>query len=732
MAGSLVKVGIGKEDCVFEDDEAYPLSTWERQGSLGVLTGLTKLPNVWLTHQATINARYYNGGALTDVSIQAAIDNIGTDERTIYLEPGAWVISNDISVSANITLKIPPGSVLNDDASNASITILGNIEAGDHQIFDWGNGTGAISFGDNNKTIVNPYWWFGGTKNQDDEYAAFTSAIASMGDGCNFVVPAGEHYVSDTVGFNDIFRCTIFWYGRLAPYDTFDDYLVSFGIVTGAGADSEIAGLGNNFNVVGHIRLNCLNDSTPTLQQARGIDIYGVYMSKFCPITILGSYGTAVNINYVQENYFESIWAHGCKNRYAFAMPAAWDGGVTYVIGDVIYRNYADYAAGTTYSIDECVTYSSQGYRSLADSNVGNTPASGSVYWEPIQYEFYKGVRGSNLNKDPQDSKTTNQAVATNQYWQRIYRDEALVDMVQTRRYGSIDHQVIGHIDLRLNDNLTLLRLDHSPGYETAGGAWTEPSDPTGYTALTTILSGQLHAVNSGFDVAWGDDRGMTYPQTLGTFIELGRTRRTKFGNMHVRPGYQTYTAAFRLGGVNAALLCYAVTLDNVTITENGTGNIGISAMPNYYGETEPGRFDVTFVGMSGTSPVKYKDPNYKVFSAHGASQHLFYDQTGTIRAELGYTDSAWSFGSDRGSESLRVIPVTSAVNFLVAKGSIVNEEPSLATAGADTDIDLTLIPKGTAYVKFGTHTGLAAETLSGYITIKDAAGNTRKIGVVS
>ena len=34
--------------------------------------------------------------------------------------------------------------------------------------------------------------------------------------------------------------------------------------------------------------------------------------------------------------------------------------------------------------------------------------------------------------------------------------------------------------------------------------------------------------------------------------------------------------------------------------------------------------------------------------------------------------------------------------------------------------------------VKFGTHSALAAEVVSGYITIQDAAGNTRKIAVVS
>jgi len=135
---------------------------------------------------------------------------------------------------------------------------------------------------------------------------------------------------------------------------------------------------------------------------------------------------------------------------------------------------------------------------------------------------------------------------------------------------------------------------------------------------------------------------------------------------------------------------------------------------------------------MAGTTPVNYRDPSYQVFSAHGQSQHLWYDQNGTVRGELGNADGAWSVGGVRGAESLRVLPTTSAVNYLVARGAIATEEPSLEVAGADTDIDLRLLPKGTAYVRFGTHAGLAGETVSGYITIKDAGGTLRKIGVVT
>jgi hypothetical protein len=50
-------------------------------------------------------------------------------------------------------------------------------------------------------------------------------------------------------------------------------------------------------------------------------------------------------------------------------------------------------------------------------------------------------------------------------------------------------------------------------------------------------------------------------------------------------------------------------------------------------------------------------------------------------------------------------------------------------TAGTGSDnIDLLLLPAGTGNVKFGTYAAKGAEAFDGYITIKDAAGNARKI----
>jgi hypothetical protein len=53
------------------------------------------------------------------------------------------------------------------------------------------------------------------------------------------------------------------------------------------------------------------------------------------------------------------------------------------------------------------------------------------------------------------------------------------------------------------------------------------------------------------------------------------------------------------------------------------------------------------------------------------------------------------------------------------------------AGTGAD-DLDVLLTPAGAGAVRFGTHSAIGAEAVTGYITIKDAGGTARKVAVVS
>ena len=85
----------------------------------------------------------------------------------------------------------------------------------------------------------------------------------------------------------------------------------------------------------------------------------------------------------------------------------------------------------------------------------------------------------------------------------------------------------------------------------------------------------------------------------------------------------------------------------------------------------------------------------------------------------------------DGSGEHFRTSPTSAATNYLFARGAT-TDIATLGTAGTGTNIDLALTPKGTGVLRYGTHAAVTTETVTGYITIKDAAGNTRKLAVVS
>lgn len=77
----------------------------------------------------------------------------------------------------------------------------------------------------------------------------------------------------------------------------------------------------------------------------------------------------------------------------------------------------------------------------------------------------------------------------------------------------------------------------------------------------------------------------------------------------------------------------------------------------------------------------------------------------------------------------------TDASNYVRASLSATSTTATLAAETAGTgadDIDLALTPAGTGLLKFGAHSAWGAEVISGYITIKDSGGTSRKLAVIS
>ena len=96
----------------------------------------------------------YGGSQATLV---AAIATVGSTQATIYLAPSDWIISADLTIPANITLKPERGATLVIQGGK-TLTINGPLDAGLYQIFSC-VGTGKVVFGPGTVQAVHPEWW---------------------------------------------------------------------------------------------------------------------------------------------------------------------------------------------------------------------------------------------------------------------------------------------------------------------------------------------------------------------------------------------------------------------------------------------------------------------------------------------------------------------------------------------------------------------------------------------
>lgn len=72
-------------------------------------------------------------------------------------------------------------------------------------------------------------------------------------------------------------------------------------------------------------------------------------------------------------------------------------------------------------------------------------------------------------------------------------------------------------------------------------------------------------------------------------------------------------------------------------------------------------------------------------------------------------------------------VPTANGVNYLSFGNNQTGGAPYIGAFGTDTNVDLALLTQGSGVLKFGTYTA-AAPAATGYITIKDSSGNTRKL----
>jgi hypothetical protein len=155
-----------------------------------------------------------------------------------------------------------------------------------------------------------------------------------------------------------------------------------------------------------------------------------------------------------------------------------------------------------------------------------------------------------------------------------------------------------------------------------------------------------------------------------------------------------------------------------LALQSKGTGNITLStgastAIQFQVADTASAvnYVQVTGAATTGSPSISWQgsDTNIQaVYLSKGTGAHSFFAASGA-RKLFQMTDA------------------TNAVNFGEIIASAAGAAPAFRVQGTDTDIDLSLTPKGTGRVRFGTYTA-SILTPTGYIEVKDSGGTVRRL----
>jgi hypothetical protein len=142
MTNILYKGYIGKDDFNLNGNELSPTTDFTRKASLGT-SSMLPTPNFYMTHYGIVNPRYWGDHSCSQTNLNYAIAHIGSNARTLHLEPGTWSIAASLTIPSNITLLIDGGAAIT-PASGVTLTIAGKVLAPAKQIF-YGDGTVTVS-----------------------------------------------------------------------------------------------------------------------------------------------------------------------------------------------------------------------------------------------------------------------------------------------------------------------------------------------------------------------------------------------------------------------------------------------------------------------------------------------------------------------------------------------------------------------------------------------------------
>jgi hypothetical protein len=266
------------------------------------------------------------------------------------------------------------------------------------------------------------------------------------------------------------------------------------------------------------------------------------------------------------------------------------------------------------------------------------------------------------------------------------------------------------------------------------GGTFTSPVVLT----VSTVSSGVITAVTTSganrgnytiapsnpVSVTGGTGSGATF--TL-VFIVASNTpfTITNAGSGYVEQPTVTFSGGGGSGAAAYATVGSIPTIKSINTSvdfygaSNGGSNVlrllSSSSTSNATNTTVPAFALMPSQANFGTNALLSSSQVYFITSATGSG---FTFQTGSSNPTT--TGTA-------GTSQFVVAHTASAVNYVQVTGAATGSGPTISAQGSNADIDLNIAAKGTGNVRFGTYTA-GVLTPTGYITIKDSGGTTRRL----
>jgi len=239
-------------------------------------------------------------------------------------------------------------------------------------------------------------------------------------------------------------------------------------------------------------------------------------------------------------------------------------------------------------------------------------------------------------------------------------------------------------------------------------------------TGVTVTSFGSYTALPSNpVSVTGGTGSGATFTATYAWAAGATLTI-TNAGSGYVEQPTVTFSGGGGSGAAAYATVGASTIIRSLGVT--GTASLDFHTPASATNTVPAFRIRDISVGTSNTGFVQVNNNNgYSSVIAQGptnANLFIASNGTGEIRFNTNSTNE---------TNQMRVSHTASAVNYVQVTGAATGSGPTISAQGSNADIDFNIAPKGTGNVRFGTYTA-GVLTPTGYITIKDSGGTTRRL----